>query len=339
MKLSRELKFGALTILTLTAFIWGVNFLKGKDIFNRQRTFYAVYDNVTGLMTANSVTINGLSVGQVSSMQFHPSKPGKVVVELSMFNDVKIPKNSIARIFSSDLLGTRGIQIVIGDAPEDAVSGDTLISQMQTSLQDEVNDLVQPIMRKAETMMSSVDSVLTMMNQVFNKNTRDNLINTIESLRNTMMSLESATQSVDTLMVSQKQRLAHIIGNVESISANLKQNNDNLSRVIKNAADISDTIARAKLGTTLATLNNSVNGLSTIVGKIESGKGSLGLLVNDDKMYHELEQASMQLNQLIEDMKLHPERYVHFSVFGRSNRKNAYQPPTDSSLKINKPKK
>lgn len=174
-KPSRELKIGFLTVITLTAFIWGYNFLKGKDIFNRQRTFYAVYDNVAGLMTANSVTINGLAVGQVSSMFFHPHKPGKVVVEISMSNSVRVPKNSVARIFSSDLLGTRGIQIIPGDASEDAHSGDTLISRMQTSLQDEVNEMVQPIMRKAENMMNSIDTVLTVVSDVFNKKTRDNL--------------------------------------------------------------------------------------------------------------------------------------------------------------------
>lgn len=326
-KISRELKIGILTILTITAFVWGINFVKGKDLFKRQRTFIAVYDNVAGLMTANSVTINGLAVGQVSKMYFHPAIQGKVIVELSMSNSVSVPKNSIARIFSSDLLGTRGIQIIIGNSPEDALSGDTLISEMQSSLQDEVNDLVQPIMRKAENMMSSVDTVLTVISDVFNKQTRDNLINTVESLKNTMANLEQATRSVDTLMVSQKQRLARIIGNVESISTNLKQNNEHLSRVMSNAADISDTIAKANIASTLKKLNQSVDGLATIVNKIETGEGSLGQLVNNDKMYKELESSSRELKLLIEDMRLNPNRYIHFSVFGKSPKKNAYQPP------------
>lgn len=327
LKLSRELKVGLLTVITLTAFVWGFNFLKGKDIFNQQRTFYAVYDNVAGLMTANAVTINGLAVGQVSSMHFHPDKPGKVIVELSMSNSIRIPKNSIARIFSADLLGTRGIQIVIGDAATDAVSGDTLVSQMQTSLQDEVNDMVQPIMRKAESMMSSIDSVMTMVSDVFNKQTRDNLINTIESLKNTMANLQSASKSADTLLSGQQLRLARILSNVESISANLRQNNENLSRLLANAANISDTIAKANIANTLANLNSSVNGLSKIVQKIETGEGTLGQLVNNDKMYNELEASSLQLKQLLEDIKLHPKRYVHFSVFGKSSKKNAFIEP------------
>lgn len=326
-KISREVKIGILTILTISAFVWGFNFVKGNDIFKRQRTFIAVYDNVAGLMTANSVTINGLNVGQVSKMYFHPGIPGKVIIELTMSNSVRVPKNSIARIFSSDLLGTRGIQIVMGNSPEEARSGDTLVSQMQVSLQDEVNDMVQPIIRKAEEMMSSVDTVLTVISEVFNKQTRDNLINTIESLKNTMASLEHATTSVDTLMISQKARLAHIIGNVESISTNLKQNNENLSRVMSNAASISDTIARSNISNTLKKLNQSVDGLAVIVKKIESGEGSMGQLINNDQMYNELESSTRQLKLLIEDMRLNPERYVHFSVFGRGGKKKAPQPP------------
>lgn len=331
LKLSRELKVGLLTVITLTAFIWGFSFLKGKDLFNRQRTFYAVYDNVAGLMTANAVTINGLAVGQVSSMRFHPDKPGKVVVELSMTNDIRISKNSIARIFSSDLLGTRGIQIVIGDGAEEARSGDTLISQVQTSLQDEVNDMVQPIIRKAENMMNSIDTVLTVVSDVFNRQTRDNLMNTIESLKNTMANLQSASESADTLLTSQQTRLVRILANIESISLNLKQNNENLSTVLSNAAAISDTLARANLSATMANLNRSVNGLAGMVEKIETGKGSLGQLVNNDKLYNDLEASSNELKQLIEDIKLHPERYLHFSVFGRSSKKNAYQQPATAA--------
>lgn len=308
-KLSREIRIGLLTVVTLSAFVWGFNFLKGKDLFNRQRTFYAIYDNVSGLMTANEVTINGLAVGQVSSMRFHPDFPEKVIVELSISNDVRVPKNSVARIYSS-LLGTRGVQLVLGDSREVAMSGDTLVSEMQASLQDEVNDMVQPIFRKAENMMNSMDTVLTVISEVFNKQTRDNLIRTVESLKNTMASLENATQSVDTLMVSQKMRLARIIGNVESITTNLKQNNESLSRIMTNAANISDTVAKANISKTMDKLNSSVDGLAQIVQKIEQGQGTLGQLVNNDTMYNELEASSHELKLLIEDMKLHPERYL-----------------------------
>jgi phospholipid/cholesterol/gamma-HCH transport system substrate-binding protein len=327
LKLSRELRIGLLSVITLAAFVWSFNFLKGKDLFNQQRTFFVSYSNVAGLMTANAVTINGLSIGQVSGMSFDKGNPGKIVVELNISNDVRIPKNSVARIFSSDLLGTRGIQIILGDSPEEARSGDTLISEMQKSLQDEVNNMVQPILVKAENLMSSMDTVLTVVSDVFNKETRDNLISTIESLKNTMANLQSATFTADTLISSQKNRLARIIANVESISINLKQNNENLSKVMSNAARISDTLARANIAETMTNLSNTVEGLSRVVQKIEKGEGSVGQLLNNETLYNELEASSKELKQLIEDMKLHPERYVHFSVFGRSTKRNTYQPP------------
>lgn len=327
LKLSRELRIGLLSVITLAAFVWSFNFLKGKDLFNQQRPFFVSYSNVAGLMTANAVTINGLSIGQVSGMSFDKGNPGKIVVELNISNDVRIPKNSVARIFSSDLLGTRGIQIILGDSPEEARSGDTLISEMQKSLQDEVNNMVQPILVKAENLMSSMDTVLTVVSDVFNKETRDNLISTIESLKNTMANLQSATFTADTLISSQKNRLARIIANVESISINLKQNNENLSKVMSNAARISDTLARANIAETMTNLSNTVEGLSRVVQKIEKGEGSVGQLLNNETLYNELEASSKELKQLIEDMKLHPERYVHFSVFGRSTRRNTYQPP------------
>ena len=329
LKFSREIRVGLLTLVTLAAFIWSYNFLKGRDVFRKQRTFFAVYDNVAGLMTANAITINGLEVGQVSRMYFHPQQPGRVVVELFMSNNIPIPRNSAARIYSSDLLGTRRIQIIPGDSPEFAESGDTLIAQMQQSLQDEVNDMVEPIMRKTENLITSFDTVLNVLSEIFNKETRDNLTGTVESLRNTMASLESATLAVDTLVESQKIKLARIIDNVEFISANLKQNGDNFSRILSNTASISDTIARSNISATLSKLTNSVENLEKIVAGIEKGEGTVGQLVNNDKMYNELEASSRELKLLLEDMRLHPERYVHVSVFGRNPRKNPYQPPAE----------
>jgi phospholipid/cholesterol/gamma-HCH transport system substrate-binding protein len=328
-RFSREVKVGFLTIATLAAFVWSYNFLKGKDVFRRQRVFYVEYDNVAGLMTANSVTINGLHVGQVNSLYFHPNKPGKVVVELYMSNDIPVPVNSSARLFSSDLLGTRGIQIIPGDSPVMAVSGDTLISQVQQSLQDEVNDMVEPIMRKTENLITSFDTVLNVLSDLFNRETRDNLTGTVESLRNTMRNLESATLTVDTLVESQKTRLAKIIANAESISSNLKQNNENLSRIISNTATLSDSLAHADIAGTLNKVNRAVSNLSNIVDQVNKGEGTLGQLVNNDKMYNELESASRELNLLLEDMRLHPDRYIHFSVFGRSPKKNQYQPKAE----------
>lgn len=324
-KLSREVKTGLLTLLTLAAFIWGYNFIIGRSVFKSQRIFYTHYENVAGLMTANIVTINGLQVGQVNKMYFHPKNKGQVVVEILMSSDVPVPINSIARIYSSDLLGTRGIMIIQGDSPTLAVDGDTLISETQLSLKDELNDMVEPIMKKTGDLMSSFDTILASLNDVFNKETRDNLISTVTSLKNTIQNLEHATQTVDTLVDSQKTRLSHIVANVESISENLKNNNKNLTRIINNVALLSDSLAKVDVSGTMNKVTNAVTGLNSIVQKIEKGEGSLGQLVNNEKVYNELESASKGLNLLIEDIRINPNRYVHFSVFGRKATKNSAQ--------------
>jgi len=322
-QLSREIKIGATTVITIIAFIWGFNYLKGKSIFNKQRTFYVAYDNVAGLMKANTVSISGLSVGQVDDIYFDETKPSQVIVELTISNNVRIPKNSVARLYSSDLLGTKGIELVLGNSKEYARNGDTLKAAIALSLQEEVNQMVQPILRKAGSMISSIDTVLTAVGDVFNYRTRNNLIESVESLKHTMVNIQSATKSIDTLMGSERDRLASIFRNIESITNNLSLNNDELNRIISNAALISDTLAKFKLSNTLSNLEHSINNLTNATDKINKGEGTIGQLLNDQTLYDDLQSSSHQLDLLLEDIRLNPKRYIHFSVFGRSGKSNA----------------
>ncbi len=319
-RLSRELKTGVVTVLTIVAFIWGFNYLKGKDLFNNQRTFYVKYNNVSGLMKANAVTISGLNVGQVNDIYFSEINLSQVIVELTVSNNIKIPLNSTARLYSSDLLGTKGIEIVPGNSSSLLESGDTISSDVAMSIQEEVNQMVQPVLKKAATMMSSIDTVISALGDVFNARTRENLRRSIESVRHSVANVEKATNTIDTLMTSEKTRLQRILSNVESISANLNENNEDLSRIISNAAIISDSIAQSNLGTTLANLENSISNLTAATDKINKGEGNIGLLLNDDKLYNDLQSSSKQLDLLLEDIRVNPKRYIHFSVFGRPSK-------------------
>lgn len=331
-KVAREIKIGLVTIVTIIAFVIGFNYLKGSSIFNKQRTFFVVYKSVSGLMNSNAVTTSGLPIGQVNKIYFRNNTASEVIVEITITNDVIIPDNSVARIYSSDLLGTKSIEIIRGNSPAAAQSGDTLTSDTQLSLQEEVSDMVQPIMRKAGDMMSSIDTVLTAVGDVFNLKTRENLIRSVESLRQTIGNIEGATHSLDTLLDSQKTRLSRIINNAESITFNLRQNNEDLTKIISNFALISDTLAQSNLSSTMGNLNSTITDLSLITDKIKNGEGSLGMLVNDEKLYNELEASSTQLNLLLEDIRLNPKRYVHFSVFGRSG-KNSVVIETDTVVR------
>ncbi len=327
-KISREIKIGVFGIVTLTLFIIAINFIKGKDIFKINRTFYAVYDATSGIQDAAPVSINGLNVGKVTDMRFLTENSPKILLELTVSEAVFIPSNSIARIFSLDLLGTKNIEIVFGDSKTEAKDGDTLIGGSQMSLSDEVNKQVAPIKLKAENLLSSLDTMVTVLHTVFNSDTRRNLIASFESIHTTLSNLENTTYNMDTLVYGQRKRLERIMFNVESITENFRKNDDNISNILTNFSKITDTLARANLAGTLANVSSVLARLDGITTKIDNGQGSIGLLINDKKLYDNLNKSAAQLNELITDMKLNPYRYVNFSVFPPSKKRMAFSTDT-----------
>jgi phospholipid/cholesterol/gamma-HCH transport system substrate-binding protein len=328
LKISREVKIALVFVVTLALFIWGFNFLKGKDIFSKTRIYYAVYEQVNGLNEANPVVVNGFKVGQVKNIKFHPDGSGRILVEfLVTNNEIKVPKNSIARLFSSDIMGSRAIEIKLGNSSAYAESGDTLKTELGTTLGEEVSVQMLPIKQKFENVMLSLDSVLVIIQSIFNENTRQNLALSFESIKLTIQNLEHTTYNIDTLMTTQKSRLAIIIGNVESISSNIKKNNDKITNIITNFSSISDTISKAKIASVINNADKALAEFNDIIGKVNRGEGSLGMLINNDSLYKNLEYSSVQVKQLVEDIKLNPQRYLHFSIFGKSGRNNRYKPP------------
>ncbi len=328
MKISREIKIGVFGIVTLALFIIGLNFIKGKDIFNRNRTFYAVYDATSGIQEAAQVSVNGLGIGKVTDMRFVNKHSSRILLELTISDPVFIPSNSVARINSLDLLGTKNIEIVFGDSKTGAQSGDTLVGISQMSLSDEVNKQVAPIKLKAENLLSSLDTMVTVLQSVFNSETRKNLNASFASIRHTLSNLENTSYNMDTLVYGQRSRLERIMFNVESITENFRQNDKNISTILSNFSRITDTLAKANLASTLANVNNVLTRLDSITGKIDKGQGSIGLLLNDKKLYDNLNKSAAQMNSLIEDMKKNPYRYVNFSVFPPSKKRMTYSADT-----------
>lgn len=327
MKIKREVRLGFFGILTVGLFVISVNFLKGKDLFHKHRTFYAVYTTSSGIQDAAPVTISGLGVGKVTNLKFLSRNSSKILIELTIYNDVFIPSNSIARIFSLDLLGTKNIEIVLGDSPIEAKDGDTLIGGIQMSLSDEVNKQVAPIKEKAENLLSSLDTMVTVLQSVFNSEARSNIGASFLSIRTTLSNLESTTYNLDTLVYGQRKRLERIMFNVESITENFRKNDENISNILLNFSLISDTLAKANIAGTLSNVNSVLTKVDAITAKINNGQGSIGLLVNDQKLYDNLNKSAAQLNALIEDMKLNPYRYVNFSVFPPSKKRMEYADP------------
>lgn len=317
MKISREIKLGILTVLSVFLFIWGLNYLKGKDIFSRQIIFYAIYDDVTSLIESNPVLLSGVTIGQVNRISFIPDGSGRILVENIVSADVPIPDNSVAMLTGVSLTGSREIVIQLGDSPTLINDGDTLASGLQSSLQDEVSQLVTPIKEKAEELFGQIDSVMVVFQAIFNEQTRVNITQSFQSIQNTLENLEKTTNRMDQTIDRESTRISTILGNAESISQNLKDNNETINTILNNFSSISDSLAAANLTQTLLQAEHSVSSLNNILEKIEKGEGTMGMLVNDEELYNNMEASSKQLELLLEDIRSNPGNYIRISVFGR----------------------
>jgi phospholipid/cholesterol/gamma-HCH transport system substrate-binding protein len=315
LRIPREVKVGFFFILAIAGLIWGFNFLKGKNIFKTSTLIYAVYPDVNGLEPSNPVYINGLKVGQVSNIAFLPEMSGEIIVEMTLSTDFPIPNNTVARIFSSDLMGSRAIDLIVGDSEELIVSGDTLITSIEASLKEEVNKQILPLKRKAEDLILSIDSMVVAIQGVFNKDIRDELLASIQSIRATFRNLESTTGNIDTLVVEQSGRLASILRNIDMITYNLRENEEQINAVFANLETITDSLSQSHIPETFNNLNKVVSDIEVITDKIQRGEGTFGQLLYNDTLYFELERTARELNMLLEDIRVNPKRYVKFSIF------------------------
>ena len=315
MKITKEFKIGFIVLVALGLLYWGFSFLKGEDVFSKERVYIAVYNNVGGLGKANPVFINGLRVGQVRDMYFRSEVSSEVVVVMIITNPLPIPDNSVANIFDADLLGSKAIEISLGNSRVYAESGDTLIASKGISLKEEVSKQLEPLRDKMENLILSIDTMLVGLNHLFDKSNTANISKSVESIARTFENLERTTATLDTLMIGQKKRIEGILQNTESITRNLAENQDRFNHIMANFSALSDSLAQSNFKSTVNSANDAMLEVANIVKRINEGEGSLGLLVNDDSLYIELEKSSRDLNLLLEDIKNNPKKYLKFSVF------------------------
>ncbi len=314
MKISKELKVGLVFIGAVALLIWGMNLLKGTSIFSSKRYLYAIYDRVDGLENDNKILINGLSIGKVQRLDFIPAS-SQILVEIYLHNEVDIPIDSKAIIRSMDLLGSKAIEIQLGTSTQYVQSYDTLYSEMEQSLMSQVNEQVEPLKRKALALITSIDSVMTDVQSMFDEDTRDNLIKSIKSIRNTLSHAESTTSRLDNILTDGQPRIQGILKNLELISENLEQNNENINRIFSNMATLSDSLAVADIPQTMRDAQEAIGNLNKIIAKLNSEDGTIGKLLNNDSLYIHLERSTESLNLLLEDIRLNPKKYVKFSLF------------------------
>lgn len=311
MKIKNETKVGILAAVAIAILVLGYSFLKGNDVFTSENIYYANYERVDGLTVSKPVYVNGYQIGRVSGLTLLPN--GTILTEFKIDKKYEVPENTIARIASTDLLGGKAIVFDLGDSKIYAKTRDTLQSDVQKNIMEQV----EPIQKKAEALFAVLDSVLTSVNNTISPDFQMNINRSLQSIANTLNTLENTATQVDGMVGTQKSKISGILTNMESISTNFNNNNETLTRIFTNLETVSDKAARLNFEETMNKANMAVADLQSAVDSINSGKGSLGKLLNDDKLYKNLEDASKSLDNLIIDVKENPKRYVHFSIFGR----------------------
>jgi phospholipid/cholesterol/gamma-HCH transport system substrate-binding protein len=321
-KLSKEFKIGLVVVCSVVAFIWGISFLKGSELFSRKYYLYALYPKIDNLIPANPVLIKGYKIGQINNISLF-SKGGevKVLVKFLLTEDIQIPKNSIARAISSDLLGTKAVEIIFSKNSTFVESGDTLIAETEQGLKESFNKQLAPIQAKAENLIGSIDSVMTVAKLMLNAKNRENIDKSFESVRRAILTLEQTAYKMDNLIGSERAKMSSILSNLNNVTTNLSKNEGKINNIINNVSNLSDTLAKSQLKSAIANADKTVKELNILLSKINDGQGTLGKLAKNDSLYNNLNKSAENLDKFLKDLKENPKRYVHFSIFGRKERK------------------
>lgn len=314
LKFSNEIKTALLFIFGISLFFIGFSYLKSNDVFVSDRVFYGIYDNTEGLLNGTPVTINGYEVGAVESSDLlYPD--GKILVTFRVENDFPFSSNSIAQIYESGLIGGKALAILPDfDDPVAAKHGDTLQTAVAPGLTDLVNEKLSPLQEKIESMIVHADSVLISITNILDVQRQEALRIAIDQFSETTTALTALTTSLNTSLSDQDGALNNTFNALERASVN--------------AAAITDSLQQAPLSTTLRSLEQTATNLTAITSKINAGEGTVGKLVQSDSLANALNETNLQVQLLLEDMRLNPKRYVHFSLFGKKDKE--YQKPEKS---------
>lgn len=322
MKITKELKIGVVVTAAIGLFIYGFNYLKGSNLFNHKYVLYAVYPEIDGLIEANPLTVNGFKVGQINEISLIQDKSGKyqVLVTFLLTEDVQIPKHSIARAVSSDLLGAKAVELIYSDEKTFVESGDTLRAESEEGIKTAVSKQLAPLQKKAESLISSMDSVMTVVSGILNTKTRNNLDKSFESIKKAIQSLEQTAYKLDDLMASEKAKISAILTKLGNLATMLDNDKHKIDNIITNFSSMSDSLAKSNLKSAVNNADKTLKELSEVMAQINNGSGTLGKLVKNDSLYKNLTSASADLDKLLLDLKARPGRYIHISVFGSKDR-------------------
>ncbi len=297
--MSKEIRIALVSIATIVAFVLLANFLKGSNFLKPQKTYYAYYDNANNLTSSCAVFFKGMKVGRVDKLEFVDAKNPRIKTTIIINERLDIPKNTVARIATADMLGTKIIELLFGDAKEYLKNGDEMIGEIEVGMMEEVSAQLFPMKDKIEHLASSLDSLVMTMNTMFNEQAQHHLQSSIQSLSASLNNVKNLTSSANEVLNGQR---------------------ENLEKILKNFAKISEDLGEANISNTVQKLDNTLAQTEAVMKKLNEGEGSASRLMNDKKLYEELSNSAENLGKLLDDMRANPKRYVHFSLFGKKSK-------------------
>lgn len=312
MKLKSEAKIGIIVLVTIALVVWGINFLKGKNVLERSDLYYTVFPNVQGLEKSASIYINGYKIGMINDIQFEKGNLENIMVSFAVHHDFDIPKGSVAELYNTSLVGSKAIQIIPSSSKEYYTYGDTLPARVETDMITALQNQIEPLTTKAESAMVSADSLLRAINEVMDSQRKDELKSSIDNLSAVSSSLKN--------QLGPQGDLNKTIEELQKFSQTLSENRGRLDTVFANLASLSDSIGQANVKQTLTSIDKTFAQSSVLLGKINNGEGTLGMLATNDSLYNYLKSSTESLNLLLDDLREHPKRYVHFSLFGKKDK-------------------
>ena len=331
MKINNETKIGVMAVMGIVLLALGFNFLKGKNLFKKENHIYAVYQDIQSLQKSNPVLINGLQVGSVANFEAGPDMK-RIIVTINLTRNVDIPDNSIALI-NPPLLGSASMEIQLGSSTKYLKNNDTVITILSGGAFDQALKVINPVLYEVKNSVKSLDSVLHVVTGVFDPATKNNIKGIVANLNTTTASFALSAASLEKILNVENGALASSLNNVKNFTANLNSNNERFDSILENTKIASAKFAAIDLKKTLDTLNTAVENFKKGSEKINSKDGSLGLLLNDTKLYDNLQSTANKLNILLDDLRVHPKRYLNVSVFGKKDKGEYLTVPLADTLK------
>lgn len=310
MNISKEFKVGLLVVIAGAVLYFGFNYLKGKDIFSGSQEYYAVYDDVNGLTQGNSVVVKGYTIGRVEDISLMPGKDPHLLVTLAINKDVKLTKGTVALLSNSDLLGGKTIVLKSGSSDEPLAKGDTL----ETKTDEALADILE---RNAIPVINNTNEILLEVREILDDRFKQNMKNIMANSDTVVRNAKHMSALINNTVALTNKNIASVSDEMLSLSHQIDSLLTAMHPIVNNMDAFSDSLSQLEMKKTMNEAHASLENLSAIMAKVDSGQGTLGKLVNDEELYTNINSTVKHMDYLVTDIELNPKRYINLSVFGK----------------------